>query len=326
MYDRSGMDQMKAAGHDVVVVDSSSLADLRPALAEADALWVRYPEKATADVLAAGPRLAIVSSSGFGTDNVDIPAATAAGILVVNQRGLGRIPVPEHAIMMLLACFRQLVANDAATREGSVWNRRSDLELYELEGKTIALLGLGFIGSELARKLRVAFNCRVLAYDPYVDARLVALSGAELFESLEAMLPLCDAFVLCPELTPETRKIISRRELALLRRGAYVVNTSRGGVLDLDAIDEALRSGHLAGAGIDVYDPEPPLGHPILTNPRATLSSHTAGITREATARMTASAVEQILAALTGTMPRYPMNEDAWEGVRSRRPRAPVSV
>jgi phosphoglycerate dehydrogenase-like enzyme len=322
MYERSGTQLFAEAGHEVVVVDSSDLADLRPALAAADALWVRYPERATAQVLDAGPRLAVVSTSGFGTDGIDIAHATSRGILVVNQRGLGRIPVAEHTVMLLLATMRQLLASDAATRNGSAWERRSDMHLYELEGKTIALVGLGFIGSEVARKLRVAFDCRVLAYDPHVDPRLAALSGVEMVESLQHALPQCAALCLCPELNSETRDLISTRELALLPRGAFVVNTSRGGVLDLDALEAGLRSGHIAGAGLDVFEPEPPVGHPILTNPNVILSPHMAGITVETTARMTASAVEQVLTALAGEMPRNPMNEAAWSGPASRRPHA----
>ena len=324
MYNRSGMGDLEAKGHRVVVIDSSDADAVCAALPDADALWARYPERVTSDILGAGRRLAVVSSSGFGTDNIDIAHATEAGILVVNQRGLGRIPVAEHAVMLLLAVMRQLLWCDGATRDGSAWVQRSDLKLFELEGKTIGLIGLGFIGSEVARKLRVAFNCRVLAYDPHVDARLAALSGAEMIESLDALLPQCDALCICPELTPETRNIVGARELALLRPGTFVVNTSRGGVVDLDALDAAVRSGHVPGAGLDVFNPEPPNGHPILENRRVILSPHIAGITVEATARMTASAVEQLDVALTGAMPRFPMNPQAWESSNSRRPRASV--
>jgi D-3-phosphoglycerate dehydrogenase len=123
----------------------------------------------------------------------------------------------------------------------------------------------------------------------------------------------------CPELTPQTRNIIGARELALLRPGSYVVNTSRGGVVDLDALDAALNSGHIAGAGLDVFEPEPPSAHPIVRNRRALLSPHIGGITVEATARMAESAVEQLDAALTGTLPRFPMNPEAWQSARSRR-------
>jgi D-3-phosphoglycerate dehydrogenase len=320
MYDRTGMKRFEEQGCEVTVVDSSDPAQISGAVRDADALWVRYPERVTAAILDAGPRLVVVSSSGFGTDNLAIEHATKSGVLVVNQRGLGRIPVAEQTVLLLLAVMRQLVRGDATTRDGSAWDTRSDLRLFELEGKTVGVVGLGFIGSEVARKLRVAFNCRVLGYDPHVDARLAALSGVERFESLDEMLPLCDALCLCPELNPETRMMISKRELELLKPGAFVVNTSRGGVLDLDALDEALRTGQVAGAGLDVYEPEPPTGHPILQNPALTVSPHIAGITVETTARMTSSAVEQVVTALAGIMPRYPMNAEAWSGPASRRP------
>jgi phosphoglycerate dehydrogenase-like enzyme len=322
MFDPSGPEQLRAAGCRVTVVDGAEERDVVAALADAHALWVRYPQNVTARVLDAGGSLQVVSSSGFGTDNIDIDAATERGILVVNQRGFGRIPVSEHTIMLMLALSRKLLAADAATRDGTGFDRRDEFGTFELEGKTVGIVGLGYIGSELARKLNAAFNCNVLAYDPYVDPRVPNLCGATRIAKLEEMLPQISFLLLCPELTPESRNIIGAKELALLPRGAYVVNASRGGVLDLDALARALDSGQVAGAGLDVYQPEPPpKDHRILTHPNVILTPHTAGVTVETNVRGTKSAIDQILTALRGEMPPYPKNAAAWDRPNSRRKR-----
>lgn len=274
----------------------------------------------TADILDSGKDLIVVSTSGFGSDNVDIPAATERGILVVNHQGFGRVPVSEHTIMMMLAAAKQLLWGDRGVRDGSAWNSRSGLQIGELEGKTVGIVGLGYIGSEIARKLKYAFNCRVLAYDPFVNPRIVRLAGAQLVADLHAMLAESRFLVLVPELTPQARGMIGARELAALPKGAIVINTGRGGVLDFDALNDALESGHLFAAGVDAYFPEPlPADHPLLRNPKVTLSPHIAGGTVEATLQLARSAVDQILAALGGMLPTFPLNKAAWDGPQSRR-------
>jgi phosphoglycerate dehydrogenase-like enzyme len=309
-------------GADVVVVDSTNRDELKQVLHGARALWVRTPERVTADVLDAGKDLLVVSTSGFGTDNIDIPAATERGILVVNHQGFGRVPVSEHTIMMILATAKQLVWGDRGVRDGSAWNMRSGLEITELEGRTVGIVGVGYIGSEIARKLKYGFNCRVLGYDPYVNPRLARLAGIDMMPDLPSMLGQSQILVLVPELTPETRAMIGGRELALLPKGAIVINTGRGQVLDFAALNTALDSGHLFGAGIDAFYPEPlPGDHPLLKNPKVTFSPHIAGATVETSLLLARSAAEQILGALGGTMPAFPVNKNAWEGERSRRPR-----
>jgi len=305
-----------------VIVDSAQPNEVKQALHGAQALWVRTPERVTADVLDAGKELIVVSTSGFGTDNIDHAAATERGILVVNHRGFGRVPVAEHTVLMILAAAKQLVWGDRCVRDGSAWAARSNLKMTELEGKTVGIVGLGFIGSEIARKLKHGFRCRVIGYDPYADRRLTALADVEMMAELQAMLALSEILVLVPELTDETRHLIGAAELGALPRGAIVVNTGRGQVLDLDELKNALDSGHLAAAALDVVYPEPlPSGHALLTHPGLTFSPHVAGTTIEATLQLARSAAEQIFACLRGAMPTSPVNPAAWEGPHSRRPR-----
>jgi phosphoglycerate dehydrogenase-like enzyme len=321
MYDPAGHKMLADGGADVVVIDSTDAGEVKQALHGAHALWVRTPERVTAEVLDVGKSLVVVSTSGFGTDNVDIPAATERGILVVNHHGFGRIPVSEHAIMLILAVMKQLVWGDRAARDGTAWRMRSGRNFTELDGKTVGIVGIGFIGSEIAHKLKYGFNCRVLGYDPYVDRRLARLAGVAMMENLNDMLALSQILVLVPKLTQETRNLIGANELAALPKGAVVVNTGRGQVLDLAALASALDEGHLLGAGLDVVFPEPlPDGHPLLANQNVTFSPHIAGSTVETNFQLARSATDQIFACLRGTMPVSPVNPAAWQGSQSRRP------
>jgi len=321
LHDPVGVRMLQEGGAAIEVVDSPDAAAIKAALGHARALYVRTPGQVTAAVLDAGPELVVVSTSGFGTDNIDIEAATARGILVVNHRGFGRVPVAEHTILLILAAVKGLVRADAAARDGSGWRGPVDAPAFELDGKCVGIVGLGHVGAELARKLRLGFRCRVLAYDPYVDPRLPLVTDVEMCAELDDLLAQAQVLCLVPALTEETRGLIGTRELARLPAGAVVVNTGRGRVLDLDALAAALDSGHLAAAGIDVFYPEPPpLDHPLFRHPRATLTPHIAGLSKETAQRSARSVAEQILAALGGEMPRFPVNPGAWQRPASRRP------
>ena len=321
MYDPKGHELLQATGAEVEIIDAPDAQAVAAAIMDADALWVRTPERVDAELMDAGENLVVISTSGFGTDNIDIPAATERGILVVNHQGFGRTPVAEHCIMLMLAAMKQLIWSDQATRDASAWTKRSGMRIYELEGKTIGLVGLGYIGAELAKKLRLGFNCRVLAYDPYVNPRLACAAGVEIFSDLRAMLSESNLLCLAAELTDETRMIIGADELAVLPRGAVVINAARGALLDLDALVNALDSGHVAAAGLDVVSPEPlPDGHRLLAHPNTVMTPHTAGVTTEATNRLAHSACDQITAALAGRLPQFSVNREVWDAANSRRP------
>jgi phosphoglycerate dehydrogenase-like enzyme len=321
MYHPAGHTLLAEAGADVVIVDSSDAGEVKQALHGARVLWVRTPERITPDILDAGKDLIGLSSSAFGTDNIDIPAATARGIVVFNHRGLGRVPVSEHAIMLILASMKRLIWSDQAVRDGTAWALRSSLSLGELEGNTVGIIGIGFLGSEIARKLKHGFRCHVFGYDPYADPRLTNLADVEMVASLDDLLSQSRVLVLTPALTDETRGMIAAPELAKLPKGAIVINVGRGQVLDLDALASALDSGHLLAAGLDVFYPEPPPEeHPLLSNPKVTFTPHVGGITAKATFQLAKSAAEQIGDCLKGRMPRFAVNPDAWNSSSSAKP------
>ena len=323
MYDPTGHDLLRDAGAVIEVIDNPDAQAVAAAIVDARALWVRTPERVDSNLMDAGKNLVVISTSGFGTDNIDIQAATERGILVVNHQGFGRTPVAEHSVMLMLATLKQLIWSDRAARDGSAWNMRSGMQIYELEGKTVGLIGLGYIGAEIARKLQLAFNCRVLAYDPYVDARLAQAVSVELHSNLTKMLGECRVLCLAAELTDETRMIIGVKELAALPKGAIVVNAARGALLDLEALADSLDNGHIAAAGLDVVSPEPlPKGHRLLKHPNTVFTPHTAGVSFEATNRLAHSACNQILMALRGQLPLFPVNPEAWNASVSRQPMA----
>lgn len=322
MYDQIGHRWFEEAGADLVVVDSTDAQAVMAELPDAQAIWVRTPERITADMMDAAPELVVISTSGFGTDNVDIPAATQRGILVVNNLGFGRKPVSEHTIMLMLAVMKRLTWGDRATRDGTGWEARTNAGFLELEGATVGILGLGYIGSELTRKLTVGFRCRVLGYDPYVDRRIPFTVGAEMVDDLDEMLRQVSILCICAELTEETREIISKRELALLPKGSIVVNTARGAILDIDALTDALVSGHIFGAGIDTTFPEPlPDSHPLLKHENVIFTPHTAGLTTSTATAQTRFAVNQVMCVVGGGEPTFPLNLEAWEGKVSRQPK-----
>ena len=215
----------------------------------------------------------------------------------------GRVPVSEHALMLVLASMKRLVWGDKAVRDGTGWAERSKLSLVELEGSTVGIIGIGFLGSEIARKLKYGFRCHVLGYDPYADPRLTCLADVEMVPDLYDLLGHSQVLILAPALTDETRNMIGAPELAALPRGANVINVGRGQVLDLDALAAALDSGQVLAAGLDVFYPERrPNGHPLLSNPKVTLTPHIGGITAEASSQ---------LAHLPPSSHRMPEREDA---------------
>jgi phosphoglycerate dehydrogenase-like enzyme len=322
MYDQIGHQWFEEAGADLVVVDSTDVQAVMAELHDAQAIWVRTPERITADMMDGAPELVVISTSGFGTDNVDIPAATERGILVVNNLGFGRKPVSEHTIMLMLAVMKRLTWGDKATRDGSGWEARTNAGFLELEGATVGILGLGYIGSELTRKLTNGFRCRVLGYDPYVDRRIPYTVGAEMVDDLDEMLKQVSILCICAELTEESREIISARELALLPKGSVVVNTARGAILNIDALTEALETGHIFGAGIDTTFPEPlPASHPLLKHENVIFSPHIAGLTTLTATAQTRFAVNQVMCVVEGGEPTFPLNPQAWEGNVSRQPK-----
>jgi D-3-phosphoglycerate dehydrogenase len=296
----------------VIVCEDETEAGLVRVAADAQGILFRAKPRCTESLMAACASLRVVGRHGVGLDTVDIPAATRLGVAVVHAPGSNSQAVAEHALMLMLACVKRTLAQHRMTRAGDWSGRRGAPGTHhsELGGKTLGIVGIGNIGRRVA-KFCGAIGMRVLAYDPYVPAEEIRRRGAEPADRLETLLPQVDVLTCHTPLTEETRHMINARTLGLLKPGAIYINTSRGGVQEEHALFEALTRGHLAGAGIDVFEEEPcPVDTPLLNLDHVVLSTHMAGVTREATARASVQVTSEMLRVLRGERPDVLVNPE----------------
>ncbi len=278
--------------------------ELRRVLPDYDALIVRSETKVTAEILAAGARLRVVTRAGVGTDNIDVAAATERGVLVLNTPGPNTIAAAEHALALTLALLRHIPRADASLRAGR-WERKAFVG-RELHRKTLGILGLGRIGREVAIRAR-AFGAELLVYDPFVPPAAAEAVGARALP-LDDVLARADIVTLHLPLLPETRGLLGARELARMKPGAYLVNCARGGIVDEDALAGALRGGHLAGAALDVFAQEPLTASPLFDLPNTVLTPHLAASSEEAQLGVGIVAAESTLAALRSELVENAVN------------------
>jgi len=283
-------------GVEVRHVDGTDRVALLTAVAEADALLVRSATQVDAEVLAATTQLKVIARAGVGLDNVEVPAATARGVMVVNAPTSNIVSAAEHAVALLLAAARQIPAADATLRTHA-W-KRSNFNGVEISGKTIGVVGLGKIGQLFAQRI-AAFGTTLIAYDPYVSAARAAQLGIELV-SLGELLRRADAISVHLPKTPETRGLIGAEQLALTKRGVIVVNAARGGLVDEQALADALATGQVGAAGIDVYASEPCTDSPLFELPNAVVTPHLGASTTEAQDRAGTDVARSVLLALAG--------------------------
>lgn len=270
----------------------------------------------TAALLASCPQLLCVSSTGAGYDPVDVAACTRAGVAVVNQAGGNAVSVAEHAMGLLLSVSRRIGESDRRLRSERGFTRE-DLMAREICGKTIGLVGIGHVGTRMAVLAR-AFGMRVLAHDPYLTEEEIARRGAEAV-TLDDLLARSDVVSLhCPR-DRTTMRMMDAGAFGRMKAGAVFVTTARGGIHDEAALTQALATGHLGGAGLDVWDREPPpTDHPLLAFPNVVASFHTAGVSHEARRNMAAIAAEQIVGVLKGGRPPRLVNPEVWPAYAAR--------
>jgi len=251
---------------------------LASALPDADALIVRSAVEVNAAVLRGANKLRVIGRAGVGVDNIDLEAATKAGIAVMNTPGANAVAVAEHTMALMLALARQLCRADSTTRAGK-WEKKS-LQGTELRGKTLGIIGLGRIGMEVARRAK-AFEMKVLAHDPFVSASLVREQGIQLAE-LEQIFGAADYLTLHVGLTPQTTGMINEKSLARMKKGVRIINCARGELLEEAAVAAALASKQVGGLAVDVFTEEPPKSSPLLALENVIATPHIAGSTNEA--------------------------------------------
>jgi len=269
------------------------------------------------DLLRRAPNLLIVSSNGAGFDPVDVDACTAAGVLVVNQSGGNANSVAEHALAMLLTLSKRILEADRALRRDANVNRNA-LMGNEAKGKTIGIVWIGNVGRRIAELCKGLLHMKVIAYDPFLTPEEIAARGAEKVELDDLMRRADFVSISCP-LNKDNRGMIGAQQFALMQPHAFFITTARGFIHDERALYSALREKRIAGAGLDVWDKEPPPPeHPLLQFDNVLASPHTAGVTKEARENMGRIAAEQILDALDGKRPPRVINPEVWPAYAKR--------
>jgi D-3-phosphoglycerate dehydrogenase len=264
-----------------------------------------------AALLARCPGLLAVSTSGAGYDTVDVAACTPAGVLVVNQSGANADAVAEHALAMMLSLAKNIPQTDRSLRSAR-GVPREDFKGWNTRGRTLGVIGIGNTGRRLARLCSLGLQMKVLACDPYLTAEEIRERGATKVDLATLLAQSRFVSIHCPY-NDETRNLIGGRELTAMQPGSYLVTTARGGIVDESALAAAIRSGHIAGAGVDVWNEEPPpASHPLLALDNVIATHHTAGITHDSRDNMRDWNAGQVLGILRGERPPRLVNPDAW--------------
>lgn len=289
---------IEALGDDVDVrhVDGTDRPALLDAVKGADALLVRSATQVDAEVLNATSSLKVVARAGVGLDNVEVPAATERGVLVVNAPTSNIVSAAEHAVALLLSVLRRIPAANQ-TLQGGEW-KRSSYTGVELHGKTVGVVGLGKIGQLFAQRV-AAFGTELIAYDPYASPARAAQLGIELVE-LDELLARADAISIHLPKTPETQGLIGAEALAKAKPGVIVINAARGGLVDEEALAKAIADGHVGGAGVDVFPKEPATSSPLFGLPNVVVTPHLGASTAEAQDRAGTDVAKSVLLALRG--------------------------
>lgn len=286
--------------------DSSPEAILKVAAA-ADALLVTYA-KITADMIRQMTRCRIISRFGIGVDNVDLDAATAAGIVVTKVPDYCIDEVSDHAMALLLALARKITASNAQVHGGR-WEMKAVVPIHRLRGRILGLVGFGRIPRLVAPKAR-AFGLRVIVYDPLVQAEMFAREHVDQVD-FDELLAQSDYISIHTPLLPETRNLFSADAFARMKPGAYLINTARGPIVDDQALARALDKGQLAGAALDVMPQEPPVGSPLLGRDNVIITPHSSFYSEESLLELQRKAAEEVADVLTGKPPKNPVNADA---------------
>jgi D-3-phosphoglycerate dehydrogenase len=301
----AGLRCLKDAGLDVDVRSGLKPLEVREALKEADGIIIRSGTTLTEELLKDQPRLKAIVRAGVGVDNIDLAAATREGIVVMNTPAGNTTSTAEHTIAMLLALSRN-VAPAAASMKAGKWDRKSYTGT-QLAGKTLAVVGLGRIGLAVARRA-LGLEMKVIGYDPFLSAERAAEHGIEVVRAVDDLIERCDFLTVHTPLTEETRGLINAARIARMKRGVRIINCARGGIVDEAALAEAIESGHVAGAALDVFEKEPPGDSRLIKLPNVLTTPHLGASTDEAQELVAVEAAEIIAGFLLRNEVRHAVN------------------
>ena len=295
---QAGIDLLRESGAHVDLLTDEDRPRLDDIIGQYDALIVRSATKVTKELLAGAEKMRVVGRAGVGVDNIDIKSATEAGVLVINAPTSNLLSATEHTFALMLAVARQVSAADSAMKAGT-WDRKTYVG-QELEGKTLGVIGFGKIGQGVASRAQ-AFNMNVIASDPFLNADVAKQLDVEALE-LDEMLERADVITFHTPLTDQTRGMLNAERISSMKDGAMVINCGRGGVIDEAALLEALESGKLLGAGLDVWSSEPPEDFTLAKHPKVVATPHLGASTVEAQERVATDTAQDVLKALSGSL------------------------
>jgi len=290
---------------DPIILTDSSMENIKKMVADVEGIILRTNIKVTREIIEAAPCLKIISRTGAGVDNVDVAAATEKGILVCDTPGVNSNSVAEQTLAILLGLAKQLKIMDKAVGEGN-WKIRNAGKAVDVEGKTLGLIGIGRIGSLVAYKCRLAFNMKVIAYDPYVKQA----EGIELCSNLDQVFKEADFISIHVPYTKETHHLVNAKLLNLMKPDAFLINTSRGALVDEKALIEVLEEGSIAGAGLDVFEKEPPSpDNPLLRFNNVIVTPHSSALSRECVMKVHITAAQAVVDFVEGRQLKYIYNK-----------------
>lgn len=301
----AGLELLSQAGLEVDNRPGLSGDALRNAVRAAEGMIVRSGTRVTAELLEDPGKLRVVVRAGVGVDNIDVPAATRRGIVVMNTPGGNTVSTAEHTIALLMSLVRHIPAADASLK--SMHWERAKFVGSQLAGKTLGVVGLGRVGREVARRA-AGMDMKILGFDPFLTPERASQLGIESTTNLDELLQRCDVLTVHTPLTAETTNLIGARELGLLKKGSRVINCARGGIINEQALLDALQSGHLAGAALDVFVKEPPGEHPLLKLPQVVTTPHLGASTVEAQESVALEAAQLIVDYLTRGAVQFAVN------------------
>jgi len=289
----------------VEIVKEGDVEDLKAKLPGAECIILGTWVKLNAEMLALADGLKVISRTGVGVDNVDVEEATKKGIMVLNTPTANAISVAEHTISFICALSKYIVYLDTAIRNNNFKARRQYLPV-DLDGKVLGLIGFGTIGKQVAHKCNAAFNMKALAYDPWVKT---APDYTTLVDSMDEVFKNADFISIHLPLLPTTKNLVNAEKLSMIKPSAFLINTSRGGIVDEVALADALKNGTIAGAALDVFESEPPSSEsPLLKLPNIIMTPHSAALTQECTVRVAMCAAQGVVDYLNGTTPEFIYN------------------
>ena len=315
MYHKAG-EKILAEGADVLRTDDSKIETLKHLAREVDGIVLRAPAKVTKEIIDAAPKLKVISGAGVGLDNIDIKYATEKGIMVLHAPAVNDVSTAEHAISLLMALSKSLIPFHAEMSQGN-YGIRMLRPSYELKGKRAGIVGFGSIAKEVAKRLKLGFEMDVMVWVRKYDETKHSLAkdlGLTVTTNLDELFQTADFISLHIPLTPETQGIIHNYHFQLMKPSAYLINTARGGIINYNDLYDVLKNNRIAGAALDVFDPEPPPQNwPLLALPNVIVTPHVGGTTVESNYKMATTVAKNVLKALAGEKPDFIGNPEVLE-------------